>query len=243
MKYKNILLIGASGTLGQEVSKLNFPNLFTPTSTEFNITIPYTIRHFFNKHDVDAIIYCAGLARMKKCEDSLLDTLRINTLGVGNVVKEIMHKHIRFIHISTDGVYNSSEGNYFENSATIPYSKYGWSKLGEECIVNLLQNFCIIRTSFFSEKNITFNYSPEDAYTSKTTISYLARAIQFMLNKDFVGTINISGEKTSYYDLYKEYKPSLKPCKLNDILKETPFLAKDASMNISLWKIIREEWK
>ena len=53
----------------------------------------------------------------------------------------------------------------------------------------------------------------------------------------FIGTLNVGGEKKSDYVRYKKSRPSMKKCKLSTIEKTVNFkMAKDASLNSSLWK-------
>ena len=48
----------------------------------------------------------------------------------------------------------------------------------------------------------------------------------------------------SDYEAHKKYKPSIKPCRFEDVLKETSFpMTKDASMGISLWKEIEQQYR
>jgi len=251
MKYKKILLTGGTGTLGKAIIKSDhFQNILSPDKEILDITKPETIEDFFNKNGIDAIIHCAALARLRECEENPIKSVETNIIGTSNLVNEVIKKEektknkIRFIHISTDGVYDGMKGNYSEKDETIPCNKYGWTKLGAECAVNLLSNFCIIRTRFFDPSNIIFEKSAVDAYTSKITALELAKAIKIMLESNFVGTINIGGKRISDYDAYKKYKPSMKPCKFEDILKETSFpMTKDASMDVSLWKKIEQQNK
>jgi len=251
MKYKKILLTGGTGTLGKAIIKSgHFENILSPDKEILDITKPETIEDFINKNDIGAVIHCAALARLRECEDNPIKSLGTNIIGTSNLVQGILKKEekiknkIRFIHISTDGVYDGIKGNYSEKDETIPCNKYGWTKLGAECAVNLLSNFCIIRTRFFDPSNIKFEKSAVDAYTSKITAFELAKAIKIMLESNFVGTINIGGTRISDYDAYKKYKPSIKPCKFEDILKETSFpMSKDASMDISIWKKIEQQNK
>ena len=246
---KNILLTGSSGKLGQTIINSNyFPSLLSPSRDILDITKPETIRKFFDDNEIDAVIHCAALARMKECEEDPVKAIETNILGTSNLVIEVLKKEeklgkkIRFIHISTDGVYPSTRGNYTEKDETIPYNRYGWTKLGSECAVNLLSNFCIIRTRFFDPKSIRFDNSATDLYTSRVTIDYLAKAIAKMLNSKFIGTINIGEERRSDYDVYKEFKPSLEPSKFKDISKTASFpMAPDASMDCSLWKKIEKQ--
>ncbi len=247
MKYKKILLTGASGKLGHAIVNSGyFSSLLTPSMDIFNITKPDTLEKFFDSNEIDAVIHCAAFARMKECEENPVKAVETNIIGTSNLVMEVIRKEkkiqkkIRFVHISTDGVYPSTRGNYTEKDETIPYNTYGWTKLGAECTVNLLSNFCIIRTRFFDTKTIPFTKSAIDAYTSGIPINYLVKSIVKMLENNFIGTINIGGERKSDYERYKEYKPSLKPCKLNDILREISFkLHKNASMDCSLWNSIK----
>ncbi|MEK6837356.1 MAG: sugar nucleotide-binding protein, partial [Nanoarchaeota archaeon] len=140
----------------------------------------------------------------------------------------------------SDGVYQSTKGNYSETDATIPYNIYGWTKLGGEEAVNLLTDFCIIRTRFFDPKSIKYDEYATDSYTSMIPVDELVRATATMLQSGFVGTINIGGERKSDYDNLKKYKPSIKPCKFEDIQGKVPFkLSKDASMDVSLWEKIQ----
>ena len=249
MEYKNILLTGASGKLGEAIINSGyFSSLLSPSADVLDITKPETIQNFFNNNEIDAVIHCAALARMKECEENIIKAVQTNIIGTSNLVTEVIKKEnkskgrIRFIQISTDGVYPGTRGNYTEEDETIPYNKYGWTKLGAECAVSTLPDFCIIRTSFFDPKNVKFNVSASDAYSSKVPINYLAKAIATLLKSDFIGIINVGGERKSDYERYKEFKPSLKQCKFEDILKDAGFpMAKDASMDCSLWKKIEQE--
>ena len=137
---------------------------------------------------------------MKECEKNQNKAIKINIVGTLNLAKEIINheinfkKSIKLIHISTDGVYPSTAGNYSENSATIPYNFYGWTKLGSECAVRLLRNLIIIRTRFFDPEQILFTSSATDIITSSLPVNELVEAIHLMLNSKFIGTINIGGD-------------------------------------------------
>ena len=243
-KYKSILLTGASGKLGKAIIGSGlFPSILIPSSQQLDITKSEQIEAYFRDHKIDAIIHCAAIARPSECEKNPVKAIETNIIGTSNLVMEVINQNklikssIRFIHISTDGVYPSTRGNYSERDETIPYNRYGWTKLGAECAVNLLSNFCIIRTSFFEPHNIKFDYSPIDLYSSKLPVNYLSKAILTILESDFIGTINIGGERKSDYDRYKEFKASLRPCKREDIIKEINFkIYYDSSMNSDLWK-------
>jgi len=238
---EKILLTGGTGKLGQAIQKSElFPSLLAPPREALDITKPESIRSFFFDNDIRAIIHCAALARMGECEKCPGKALETNTIGTGNLVKSALGKNIRFVHVSTDGVYPGTRGGYSEKDVTIPYNMYGWTKLGAESAVKLLPNHCIIRTSFFDPENIPYEDSPTDMFSSKLPISRLVEIIAFMISHGFVGTVNVGGERKSDFERYKEFKPGLKPCAYSDIVRRVPFpIARDASMDCSLLRKIR----
>ena len=245
MKNK-ILLTGSTGKLGKRILENNQDLSFiSPNSTELDITSEASIEKFFTKQSFDSVIHCAALARMKECEENPHKAFSINTIGTINLVKKIgeiqesLKKNIRFIYISTDGVYPCKNGNYDEGSPTIPYNVYGWSKLGGEAAVRILEDFCIVRTRFFDPKNIPFNESADDIITSSIEIQKLVKIIKFLVTDKFKGVLNIGNEGSSEFLRYVVHKPNLIQCKRLDITKNLNFeIAENASMNISLMRKI-----
>ena len=251
MKYNKILLTGGSGTLGRRIiSSGKLKNILAPSSQELDITSAASVEKFFSQNELDAVIHCAAMARVSECEQDPARAIATNINGTANLVAAAIKKEkgtgrkIRFIQISTDGVYQSTKGDYSEEDATIPYNVYGWTKLGAESAVHALANFCIIRTRFFDPEKIKYDEYATNSYTSMMPAEELAKAIAIMLESSFTGAINIGGNRVSDYEALKKYKPSIKPCKLADIQGKVPFkLSQDASMNISLWKKIQGQQK
>ena len=241
---KKILLTGSSGKLGQTIKNSGlFPPLLTPSHSTLDLTKPLTLETYFKENEFDAIIHCAALARMAECETNPVQAIHTNLIGTGHLVKETLLREsgssstIRFIHISTDGVYPGTRGRYSEKDGVLPYNRYGWTKLGAECAVNLLSNFCIIRTNFFDPTNIRFSQSAVDIYNSKISLDELVKAIKTLLESDFVGTLNIGSERESDYTRYKKFKPEITSCRQEEIFKTTPVkIASDSSLDISLWE-------
>ena len=168
MKYKNILLTGSSGKLGTAIVRSGcFSGLLTPSMEILDIIKSNTVERFFRKHDIDAVIHCAAMARMAECERDPAAAVSVNIMGTANIVAEVIKKEntsnkgTRFIYISTDAIYAGERGNYSEEDNTIPYNKYGWTKLGGECVVRILSNYCIDGThtaeSVTKRQSVTFN--------------------------------------------------------------------------------------
>ena len=246
IKYKNILLTGSTGKLGGAIKSSGlFQGLLLPARKTLDITKPKSIERYFRDNNIDAVIHCAALVQLAASENDPGGALNTNIIGTANLVNTILlagkktKKKIRFIHISSDGVYPGTEGHYSERSPTIPYNKYGWTKLGAECAVHLLEDFCIIRTSFYDPRLIQFNEAATDIYSSKMEINDLVIAIKFLLLSDFIGTINVGSDRESNYNKYKNLKPALKPCTYRGISKQIPFKTySDASLDLGLWRKI-----
>ncbi|MDE2028721.1 MAG: sugar nucleotide-binding protein [Candidatus Omnitrophica bacterium] len=246
-KIKKVLITGATGHLGAGlVASGFFPGALTPSRREMDICNAASVRRYFQGHTIDAVIHAAAMARMHDCQRDPAKALQTNLMGTARLVEGALSKEkklkksIRFVYISTDGVYPSTRGQYKETDAAIPYNEYGWTKLGAECAVNLLKNHCIIRTRFFDPNRIGFKTYTRDAYNSGVPLEELVRAVHQLLQSDFIGTVNVGGRRDSDYNRYKSIKPSIKPCLLKDVQKKTPIaLSRDASLNCSLWRTLR----
>jgi hypothetical protein len=110
--------------------------------------------------------------------------------------------------------------------------------------VNMLKtNFCIIRTRFFDPSEISFDTAASDLFTSKITVSEMAKNIRFLLDSEFTGTINVGGTRKSDFEVFKPYKPSIKACSRTDISMEVPFTVPyDISMNISRFQHLSDRF-
>tara|TARA_Y100001970_G_scaffold260899_1_gene343426 strand:- start:4134 stop:4877 length:744 start_codon:yes stop_codon:yes gene_type:complete len=240
----NILLLGGSGTLGSAIIRSGlFYNLKYPSSSKLNILDQNKIEKFIIKNKIKIILHFAGMARVKECEKNKIDAYEVNIIGTSNVTNAILNvnkklkKKIKLVFMSSDAVYASIKGNYKETDKTSPYNYYGFTKTISEEIVKLLDNFIIIRSRFFDKKKIKFNYSAKNIYTSALEVDDLVLYIYKIINKNFLGIINVGGPKISDFLKYKKYKKNIKPCDKKKIFDELNFkIASDASLNLRKFK-------
>ena len=251
-KDKKILLIGGSGNLGSAIIKSGlFKNLYYPKKSSLNLSKRNDLKKIFKKYNYDLIINCAAIARIVECEKDPSKAIKVNIEGTSNLVMEILShnksckKKTKLIHMSSDAVYPSQSGNYFESSNLAPYNVYGWTKLASEFLVKFLDKYVIIRTRFFDKKKIKYIKSAKDIFTSKIEVNELVKKIKMISMKNYNGILNIGSSRRSDYDVYKVFKKNLKPCKRKDIIKNlNVMLSKDSSMNISLLrKIEKRKWE
>ena len=155
MKDKpKILVTGSNGQLGKELQDLalsfsQFEFVFL-SKEDMPIHNFELVRVFFDSVKPAYCINCAAYTAVDKAESEKELAFQINGEAVG-VLAAVCKEHLtKFIHISTDYVFNG-EGNYpyTENFPTDPINTYGASKLeGEKQALQLNPGCIIIRTSW-----------------------------------------------------------------------------------------------
>ena len=241
-----ILITGANGQLGNElkiVSKnfYGYDFIFTDIDT-LDITNPEQMSGYIRKARPDWIINCAAYNLVDKAESEPDIAMLLNGLAVNNITETIRGSECRFIHISSDYVYDGkSNVPYGESAPVNPISVYGRSKLAGEKYALNHHGSMVIRTSWlYSSFGNNFvktilRHAREkeslqvvfDQAGSPTYAADLAGAImhiisgvirnQFALN---AGIYNYSNEGIcSWYDFATEIinEANLK-CKVNPVL-------------------------
>src|SRR3989338_6045523 len=241
--YKKILLTGGSGKLVSAIKNSRFfPNLLTPIRKELDITNEKIVKDYIGSHNLEGIIHTAALVDLATCERNPIDAITTNIVGTANLIRAVLakNKNIRFLFISTDQLYDGIKGNFKETDLPNTPNKYGWTKLGAECAVNILPNSCIIRTSFFIPENVIKNYddSPDDMYSSKLEINELVKNISIVYSSNMRGLINIGDARMSNYERFSKYKPSIKRIKFKEVQKRISgtTILRDASLDSTQWK-------
>lgn len=89
------------------------------------------VKSFFNQLETDFVVNCIGLL-VKDCADRPDRAAWINSWFPHYVEQQLMNSFTRLIHLSTDCVFNGSQGNYVETDPHTEMNPYGRSKsLGE----------------------------------------------------------------------------------------------------------------
>jgi dTDP-4-dehydrorhamnose reductase len=234
-----IIFTGGSGLLGSEFGKIR-PDINYPSSKEFNVTNYEQMKKYVESYGCDLIIHAAAFTSPPLVEKDPSKAIEVNIIGTSNVVKLCMEFGIRLIYISTDYVFKGDKGNYKETDPVYPVNKYAWSKLGGECAVRMYDKSLIIRTTF-GPNVFPYQKAFVDQWTSRESVSVIAKKIAALLDKNITGTIHISGKRKTVY----EYAKSLDAAKnigelsINDVNFAVP---KDTSLSCEKYnEIIREE--
>lgn len=148
-----ILITGADGQLGQSIRKIapNHNHEFTFTDIEeLNVTIEEEIDNYLKSGQFDFLINCAAYTAVDNAENDYDKALALNTTAPYLLAKYAKKYKTRFIHISTDYVFDGkSSVPYSTKADTNPKSIYGITKLqGEKKILRCNKDAKIIRTSW-----------------------------------------------------------------------------------------------
>ena len=254
---KKILITGANGLLGQSLrllflkeheiiaTGLNSDRLknHNHTYTTLDVSIQKDCENILVKFMPDIIINTAAITDVDFCELNKKKCLDINTLSINNFLFYCKKYNKKFIHLSTDFLFDGKSGPYYENAEYNPINYYGFSKMkAENLIINSgLQNFSIIRTCLvygekFDSNNIFMWVKKklekgeilnivDDQYRTPTLFSDLSQAIYEIIKLDLKGIYNISGgEYLSIFDfvckivsIFDYDKSLIKRCKSNKI--------------------------
>jgi dTDP-4-dehydrorhamnose reductase len=147
-----LLITGANGQLGKHFRELsnNSSDIFLFTDiAELDITKHNAVFDFFEKNTPNVLINCAAYTAVDKAESDLARAYLINRDAVQLLADACRRFKCFFIHISTDYVFDGNvEKILTENSPINPQSVYGKSKLAGEQLLENLERYLIIRTSW-----------------------------------------------------------------------------------------------
>lgn len=153
MTKQSILVTGSNGQLGNELQLLAKDNLdlvFLFKDLDLNITDYNALEAFFESHKIDWVVNCAAYTSVDKAEEEQEKAWQINAVGPKNLAKVSAKFNARFIHISTDYVFDGHAWlPYRETDPVQPASYYGRSKLGGESLaLEENPNTVIFRTAW-----------------------------------------------------------------------------------------------
>jgi dTDP-4-dehydrorhamnose reductase len=151
---KKVLVTGASGQLGSEIRLLSAQYadrefVFTDYQ-ELDITDMQAVITYVMENKFYALINCAAYTAVDKAESDRDKAYLINEAGAGYLAEAAAQSGAKFVHISTDFIFDGSHSTPIEEDDTAaPLSVYGASKLaGEIAVMNANSDSIIFRTSW-----------------------------------------------------------------------------------------------
>ncbi len=225
-----VVVIGSNGLLGQTLVNKLIKNqeykLYAMAAGENRNTSVSDLRYFsIDLDDFDSIkmqlnllepqfvINALAMTNVDACENQQEECKRINTDFVNELAEVCKEMQTHLIHISTDFIFDGTEGFYSEEDEANPVNYYGWSKLwAEQAVVHSGAVYSILRTivvygkvSNMKRNNIvlwikeslingqTINLV-DDQFRMPTYVGSLADACILTMKHRAVGIFNISGK-------------------------------------------------
>lgn len=149
-----ILVTGTNGQLGSELKDLAvlYPafSFFFADVQQLDITNTSKVESFFLEYHPAICINAAAYTAVDKAETERELAMQVNAMAVGVLAQQCRMNNARFIHISTDYVFNGNQTvPYKETDDVDPVNFYGFSKLqGELLAFQNNPSSLIIRTSW-----------------------------------------------------------------------------------------------
>ena len=177
-----ICVTGSKGRLGSALV-----NLAGYTPLICDITKQGEVEAAIDDENPDVIINCAAKTKVDDAEKDYDSFLKVNSTAVRNFYPFIVMGG-KFIHLSTDYVFDGRSGPYKESdkpiddgllelSVTEPVNAYGWSKFGgeESCRQAFIGNVCIVRTTGLYGFGNDFASYFFEKFSSRTTFDAVTR--------------------------------------------------------------------
>lgn len=244
MASNTIIVSGSNGQLGCELKELastypQFEFIFFDR-TQLPIDNKELIEEVFDKYQPAYFVNCAAYTTVDKAESEVESANAINGIAVGDLASACKKSGTKFIHISTDYVFNGNATEPLKEIDEVdPVNAYGASKLlGEQLALQNNSESIIIRTSWvysFYGKNFVktmirlMNEKESigvvnDQLGSPTYAADLAEAIMqiIVLGKWKAGIYHFSNEgKITWFEFANEIKQLINSnCIINSLATE-----------------------
>jgi dTDP-4-dehydrorhamnose reductase len=229
------LILGSTGFLGSNFSQGILENVTKHVSEKTNeagndtvvrkLSTPEDIE-FLEIEKYERVINCIAIANIEDCKADPKKALWINSELPGLVASKCLKYGTRFVHFSTDAVFNGSISFATEEDTPNPKSIYGTSKLlGDTLVLNANPDALILRVNFFGSNprgsslfdyfynafksgQNTFGYS--DLYFTPTYVRDLVRMTLEIDSKGVCGLVHAVGsERISKYEFGSQIRENL----------------------------------
>jgi dTDP-4-dehydrorhamnose reductase len=154
-----LFVVGAGGMLARSVidefSARKIPLAYANRHA-FDITDELGVWRYLNDAKPTVVVNCAAMTDVDLCEIKQDECEKINATGVRSLAKACKKIGARFIHMSTDYVFDGEKGFYTEQDACRPLQQYGNSKRTGE-VYALEEGAIILRLQWLiGEKRYNF---------------------------------------------------------------------------------------
>ncbi len=206
-----------------------------PRSTELDITNEAVVADALEHAQPDVVLHLAAYTDVTKAEREHEQCWAVNVTGTRNVAR---HAPGRFVHFSTDYVFDGERGLYRESDAPNPSNYYSLTKTVAEEAARSARNPLIVRTTF---KDAVWRYpiAFDDQFTSADFTDVIGLEIlTLMLNLEHISDplLHVVTERKSVYELAHRRNPGVQP---GSRLTANVHIPPDVSLNNSRWHALK----
>ena len=220
MDNKAVFITGANGQLGRALQRV-FPNATALSRQDLDITNKTAVDSFDWQHE-SIIINAAAWTNVDaaETEEGRVASWKVNASAVSNLTRVCRKYDMTMVHISSDYVFDGTKKPHTEDEPLSPLSVYGQSKAAGDLLVEQLDRFYLLRSTWVIGEGKNFvrtmlglaekNISPtvvNDQIGRLTFTSELVRIIDHLLStKAPFGTYNATndGPLASWADITRK---------------------------------------
>ena len=244
-----LLITGGKGMLGRTLqNEFKDCEIVIADLPEADITDAAGFDRFLAANRPDAVIHCAAMTAVDKCESEIEFAYKLNAFGTANVAAACHRHGVRLIAISTDYVFDGdSDRPYNEfDRATGGNTVYGKSKFaGEEAVRRHCPNHVICRISWlYGHGGPSFVHAMmsladgtrpmlkvvADQHGNPTSTTAVARRLRDILAKpQLVGTFHLTCEgEATWFEFTQEIfrlagkNQAVSPCTTDEFPRPAP---------------------
>lgn len=208
MDDSKFFIIGANGQLGTALRK-KYPESQFADKNELDITNRQSVESF-DWSKISIILNAAAFTNVDGAEtpEGRVAAWQVNASAVANLTRVCRTHNMTLVHISSDYVFDGTKEPHSENEDFSPLSVYGASKAAGDLLVEQLDKFYLLRTTWVIGEGKNFvrtmlglaekNISPtivHDQIGRLTFTSELVRVIDHLLSTQApFGTYNATND-------------------------------------------------
>ena len=220
MDDNKIFIIGANGQLGLALQR-QYPNAKSADIDTLDITDLESVESF-DWSNIDIVLNAAAFTNVDgaETEEGRVASWKVNASAVSNLTRVCRKYDMTMVHISSDYVFDGTKKPHTEDEPLSPLSVYGQSKAAGDLLVEQLDRFYLLRSTWVIGEGKNFvrtmlglaekNISPtvvNDQIGRLTFTSELVRIIDHLLStKAPFGTYNATndGPLASWADITRK---------------------------------------
>lgn len=148
MNDSNFFIIGANGQLGTALRQ-QYPGAKFADQAKLDITDHQSVEAF-DWSDIDIILNAAAFTNVDGAEtaEGRVAAWKVNASAVAHLTRVCRRHDITLVHISSDYVFDGTREPHLETESLSPLSVYGASKAAGDLLVEQLEKFYLLRTTW-----------------------------------------------------------------------------------------------